>query len=55
MWFAMDHDGTIRMPTFRQSQEVKNIQRDPRVSLLSEDGEDGWPLLARGAVPRACV
>jgi len=38
MWFAMDDDGTIRMTTFRKSQKVKNIQRDPRVTLLAEDG-----------------
>jgi PPOX class probable F420-dependent enzyme len=40
MWFAMDDDGAIRMTTFRKSQKVKNIERDPRVSLLVEDGEE---------------
>ncbi len=40
MWFAVDDDGTIRMTTFRKSQKVKNIERDPRVSLLVEDGEE---------------
>ena len=40
MWFALDDDGTIRMTTFRKSQKVKNIERDPRVSLLVEDGEE---------------
>jgi PPOX class probable F420-dependent enzyme len=48
MWFAMDDDGSIRMTTFRKSQKVKNIQRDPRVSLLSEDGEEYFEL--RGVV-----
>ncbi len=38
MWFTVDNDGTIRMTTFRKSQKVKNIQRDPRVSLLAESG-----------------
>ena len=38
MWFVRDEDGTIRMTTFRVSQKVKNIQRDPRVSLLAESG-----------------
>ena len=38
MWFAVDDDGAIRMTTFRKSQKVRNIQRDPRVSLLAEDG-----------------
>jgi PPOX class probable F420-dependent enzyme len=40
MWFAVDPDGTVRMTTFRASQKVKNIQRDPRVSLLVESGEE---------------
>jgi nitroimidazol reductase NimA-like FMN-containing flavoprotein (pyridoxamine 5'-phosphate oxidase superfamily) len=44
MWFALDDDGTIRMTTFRKSQKVKNIQRDPRVSLLVEDGEEYFEL-----------
>ena len=38
MWFAMDDDGVISMTTFRASQKVKNLQRDPRVSLLAESG-----------------
>ena len=29
---------TLRMSTFRKSQKVKNIERDPRVTLLCEDG-----------------
>jgi PPOX class probable F420-dependent enzyme len=40
MWFVRDDDGTIRMTTFRASQKVKNIQRDPRVSLLAESGTE---------------
>jgi nitroimidazol reductase NimA-like FMN-containing flavoprotein (pyridoxamine 5'-phosphate oxidase superfamily) len=40
MWFALDDDGAIRMTTFRKSQKVKNIQRDPRVTLLAEDGRE---------------
>lgn len=39
MWFALEEDGTVRMTTFRKSQKVLNLQRDPRCSLLSEDGE----------------
>ena len=48
MWFAVDDDGTIRMTTFRKSQKVKNLQRDPRVTLLVEDGIDYFEL--RGVV-----
>ena len=39
MWFAVDDDGTVRMTTFRKSQKVLNLRRDPRVSLLVESGE----------------
>jgi len=38
MWYAVDGDGTVRMTTFRKSQKVRNIERDPRVSLLVESG-----------------
>jgi PPOX class probable F420-dependent enzyme len=40
MWFVQEDDGTIRITTYRVSQKVKNIQRDPRVSLLVESGLD---------------
>jgi hypothetical protein len=38
MWFARDPDDSIRMATYRTSQKIKNIQRDPRVTLLCESG-----------------
>ena len=40
MWFSVDDDGQVRMTTFRKSQKVMNIQRDPRVSLLVEAGRE---------------
>ncbi|TFG91857.1 MAG: pyridoxamine 5'-phosphate oxidase [Myxococcales bacterium] len=40
MWFAVDDDGSVRMTTFRKSQKVLNIGRDPKVSLLVESGEE---------------
>ena len=40
MWFSVDDDGQVRMTTFRKSQKVRNIQRDPRVSLLVEAGRE---------------
>src|SRR5262245_27514788 len=40
MWFALDDDGTVRMTTFRKSQKVLNLRRDPRVSLLAEAGHE---------------
>ena len=39
MWFAYGDDGSVSMTTFTKSQKIKNIERDPRVSLLAEDGE----------------
>jgi PPOX class probable F420-dependent enzyme len=38
MWFGVEDDGAIVMSTFTKSQKIKNLQRDPRVSLLIEDG-----------------
>jgi PPOX class probable F420-dependent enzyme len=40
MWFGLDPDGSVRMTTFRASQKVKNLKRDPRVSLLAESGQE---------------
>ena len=48
MWFSIEDDCSVRMTTFRKSQKTLNIRRDPRVSLLVEDGEEYAEL--RGAV-----
>jgi PPOX class probable F420-dependent enzyme len=39
MWFGIEPDGSIVMTTFTKSQKIRNLERDPRVSLLAEDGE----------------
>ena len=39
MWFAVDDDNSVLMTTFRKSQKVRNLKKDPRVSLLVEAGE----------------
>ena len=39
MWYAVEDDGVVVMTTFAKSQKVRNLERDPRVSLLVEDGE----------------
>ena len=43
MWFAIEEDDeddrSIVMTTFTKSQKIRNLQRDPRVTLLLEDGE----------------
>ncbi len=38
MWFAVGDDGAIVMTTFTKSQKIQNLKRDPRVTLLLEDG-----------------
>jgi len=40
MWFGLEDDGAVVMTTFAKSQKVWNLERDPRVSLLIEDGEE---------------
>ena len=38
MWFAVEDDDSVVMTTFTKSQKIRNIERDPRVSLLVESG-----------------
>jgi len=38
MFFGIDDDLTIRFATYGSSQKVKNIERDPKVTLLVETG-----------------
>lgn len=40
MWFGVDDDGSIIMTTFTKSQKIRNLERDPRCSLLVEDGTE---------------
>jgi PPOX class probable F420-dependent enzyme len=37
MWYALDGDNVL-MTTFRKSQKVANLRRDPRCALLLEEG-----------------
>ena len=39
MWFVLDGAGDVVMRTYSKSQKVKNLERDPRVAVLFEDGE----------------
>ena len=39
MWFAIDDDNYIYMTTFRKSQKINNLRKDPRVALLVESGD----------------
>lgn len=38
MWFEVDPDGSVLMTTYAKSQKVKNIRRNPKVTLLAESG-----------------
>ena len=40
MWFTVDAEGAICITTYARSQKVVNLERDPRVSLLVEAGEE---------------
>jgi nitroimidazol reductase NimA-like FMN-containing flavoprotein (pyridoxamine 5'-phosphate oxidase superfamily) len=39
MNYGIDGDGRIVIVTFRKSQKVKNLERDPRATLLVESGD----------------
>ena len=38
MWYVNDGTDTVWMTTFAKSQKTKNLERDPRVTLLIETG-----------------
>lgn len=38
MWFVL-RDGDIWMRTYASSQKARNVERDPRVAILVEDGD----------------
>lgn len=38
MFFVIDDDLSIRFATYASSQKIKNIERDPKVTLLVESG-----------------
>lgn len=39
MWYGVEPDGVVVMTTFTKSQKIRNLERDPRVALLVEAGE----------------
>jgi PPOX class probable F420-dependent enzyme len=40
MFYTVDDDLTVNMATYGRSQKIKNIERDPKVTLLIESGEE---------------
>ncbi|MBT4162211.1 MAG: pyridoxamine 5'-phosphate oxidase family protein [Gammaproteobacteria bacterium] len=39
MWYAVGDDNTIYMTTFRKSQKINNLRKDPKCALLVESGD----------------
>ena len=39
MWYAVDEKNTVYMTTFKKSQKIEILKRDPRVALLVESGD----------------
>jgi PPOX class probable F420-dependent enzyme len=50
LWYVM-RDGEPWVYTYRKSQKVRNLERDPRATLLVEDGREYHEL--RGAMLKA--
>lgn len=42
--FYVVEDGKVAFWTYASSQKIKNLQRDPRITLLIEDGDDYFEL-----------
>jgi len=38
MWFVRDDDGLLAFTTYGNAQKVKNLERDPRITVLAEAG-----------------
>jgi PPOX class probable F420-dependent enzyme len=54
MWYAM-LDGDPVFWTFGKSQKIKNLQRDPRITMLVETGEEYSELMGVEIVGQATV
>ncbi len=54
MWYAM-LDGDPVFWTYGKSQKILNLQRDPRVTLLVEEGDDYSELIGVELVGKASV
>jgi PPOX class probable F420-dependent enzyme len=40
MWYGFTPDGRPAFETFSKSQKIKNLERDPRITVLVEDGDE---------------
>ncbi|MEX1023375.1 MAG: TIGR03618 family F420-dependent PPOX class oxidoreductase [Dehalococcoidia bacterium] len=39
MWFELDDEGVLAFTTYGTAQKVRNLERDPRVTVLAETGD----------------
>lgn len=39
MWYSLNADGLIQFTTFTKSQKIVNLQRDPHITCMLEDGK----------------
>ncbi len=55
MWYGFTADGNPAFETFTKSQKVLNVDRDDRITVLVEDGEEYTQLRGVEIVGRAVV
>lgn len=55
MWYGFTADGNTAFETFAKSQKVVNLERDDRITVLVEDGEEYSQLRGVELVGRAVV
>ena len=53
--FHVVRDGRIAFWTYAASQKVRNLERDPRITCLVEDGEDYFALRGVSVSGRAAI
>ncbi len=51
--FYVLHEGHIAFWTYASSQKIRNLERDPRITCLVEDGEDYFELRGVSVTGRA--
>jgi PPOX class probable F420-dependent enzyme len=51
--FYVVHEGRIAFWTYASSQKIKNLERDPRITCLVEDGEEYFELRGVSITGRA--
>jgi len=54
MWYGLI-DGHVAFETFTKSQKIKNLERDPRITCLVEDGDSYGQLRGVEIVGRAVL